>query len=172
MHRSSAKDLLVNCWVKACASGKGRVSETCASGVCATFCCGLSSDLIKPLPPAQQGLLCSKCFNYGGDWELGCSLQHHVELNRKGILLHPGKVWGPEASLTFKANWNHWGCKSVRAAECTSFAALRMSWLVPRKDNPQCQKTCIILQNYSVCLLLQTIFGDQHCLQIFVYVFL
>lgn len=24
---------------------------------------GDSSGLIKPLPPAQQGLLCSKCFN-------------------------------------------------------------------------------------------------------------
>lgn len=59
--------------------GKGTVSEIRDSGVYTTFCPVVrDSDLIKPLPPAQQGLLCSKCFNCCGGWGLGCSLPHHV----------------------------------------------------------------------------------------------
>lgn len=71
--------------------GKGSVSEIGTSGLYTTFCSGLSSDLMKLLPPAQQGLLCSKCFNYRGGWGLGCSPPHHVELKKKATLLHPWK---------------------------------------------------------------------------------
>lgn len=85
------------------------------------------SDPVKPLSPAQRELLGSKCFNCCRGQGLGSSLPHRGELKGKGILLYPWKVRGPESSSSFKANWNHWGCKSVGASECASLAALWMS---------------------------------------------
>lgn len=70
---------------------------------------GGSCGLVKASPPARQGLLCSEGFNDSA----GLQLPQRGGLKGKGNLLHPWKVWGPESSSGFKANWNHWGCKSA-----------------------------------------------------------